>query len=104
MRVVLDTNILDRAARGSGPAAQILFEVASPDHVLVLSPFIVLELCRVLRYPRVRVMHGLGESEIDAFAQAIQSIGMMVVPVSPKHQVVTNDPDDDAILATAIEG
>lgn len=106
MRVVLDTNILARAARGgTGLAAELLAEVADPAHVLVLSPFLVLELSRVLRYPRVRAMHGLDEADIDAYVQAVQSMGMIAIPVSASPTpVVTNDPTDDAVIATAVDG
>lgn len=106
MRVVLDTNILARAARGgTGPAAELLTRVADPAHVLVLSPFLLVELSRVLRYPRVQAMHGLGEAGIDAFVAAVQAMGVITVPASPTPTpVVTNDPKDDPIVATAVDG
>jgi predicted nucleic acid-binding protein len=42
MRIVLDTNILVRAnAKAKGPArALLLLIVKSPEHVLLLSPFL----------------------------------------------------------------
>jgi predicted nucleic acid-binding protein len=60
MRVVLDTNILVRAAKNAtGPARELLRSFESEDHVLVLSSFILIELLRVLDYPRVRALHRL---------------------------------------------
>jgi hypothetical protein len=49
MRIVLDTNILVRAnAKVRGPARELLqLIVGSPDHVLLLSPFLQQELERV---------------------------------------------------------
>jgi putative PIN family toxin of toxin-antitoxin system len=106
MRIVLDTNILARAARGgTGPAAEVLVQVADPAHVLVLSPFLILELSRVLRYPRVRTMHGLDDAGIDTYVQAVQSMGMIAIPASATPTpIVTNDPKDDAVIATAVDG
>ena len=47
-------------------------------HVLIGSPFLLSELARVLRYPRMRKLHGLDDAEIDAYVQAIQSAALMV--------------------------
>ena len=49
MRIVLDTNILVRAnAKAKGPARELLQLIAgSPDHTLLLSPFLLQELERV---------------------------------------------------------
>jgi hypothetical protein len=45
MRVVLDTNVLARAARGgTGPAAELLGIIALPPHMLILSPFILIQV------------------------------------------------------------
>jgi predicted nucleic acid-binding protein len=58
MRVVLDTNVLARSVRGgSGPAAELLGMVMVPPHTFLLSPFILSELSRVLRYERMRKLH-----------------------------------------------
>jgi uncharacterized protein len=106
MRVVLDTNILARAARGgTGPAAELLVRFADPAHVLVLSPFLIFELSRVLRYPRVAAMHGLDDAGIDTFVAAVQSMGLIVIPATAvPTAVVSSDPKDDAIVASAVDG
>jgi predicted nucleic acid-binding protein len=58
MRIVVDTNVLARAVRGGiGPAAELLGIVMAPPHVFILSPFILAELARALRYPRMRLLH-----------------------------------------------
>jgi predicted nucleic acid-binding protein len=50
MRVLLDTNILVRANPRAGGSARTLFaELArSPEHTLILSPFLLEEVERVL--------------------------------------------------------
>jgi predicted nucleic acid-binding protein len=49
MRIVLDTNILVRAnAKARGPARELLLLIVdSPEHTLLLSPFLLEELERV---------------------------------------------------------
>jgi predicted nucleic acid-binding protein len=55
MRVVLDTNILVRAAGDEqGLAGRLLQEIVSGSHVLVSSPYILSEIARVIAYPRVQ--------------------------------------------------
>ena len=65
MRVVLDSNILARAAHNpAGPAGELLNRLCTAEHVLIVSPFILDELDRVLRYPRLRPLHGLSDNAI----------------------------------------
>ena len=68
-RVVLDTNILARSAyslartgrRGIGSVQRL------PGHTLIASSLLLDEVGRVLRYPRLRRLHGLTGGEIDRF-------------------------------------
>ena len=58
MRVVLDTNILVRATKGGkGPAREVLLAFQLSEHVLLLSPWMIDELRRVMTYPRVMAQH-----------------------------------------------
>lgn len=55
MRIVLDTNILVRAAADEqGLAGRLLEEIVSGPHILVISPYILSEIARVLSYPRLQ--------------------------------------------------
>src|SRR5437588_8567984 len=105
MRVVLDTNVLARAARGgTGPAAELLRIIALPPHTFILSPFILSELSRALRYPRLRKLHGLDDQQLDAYVQSIQSAALLVNAPSATASPVSTDPDDDPVIGTAIAG
>ena len=106
MRVVLDSNVLARAARGgTGPAAESLRIVMVPPHTFILSPFLLSELSRVLRYERVRKLHKLDDGKIDAFLQSLQSAALLVNPPTATATVVVSpDPDDDPVIATAVAG
>ena len=61
MRIVLDTNILVRAnAKARGPARELLEIIAnSPNHTVLLSPFLLDELERGFSYERVRIYRDL---------------------------------------------
>lgn len=107
MRVVLDTNVLVRAApiRNRGPASEVLKILLEPEHVLCGSPFLLDELSRVLRYPRLKSIHRLTEDEIDAFVLAVQKASLVLSLSSDEaFSVVPNDPKDDPIVQTAVLG
>jgi putative PIN family toxin of toxin-antitoxin system len=104
MRVVLDTNVLARpACNPAGLAGDLLSWFRRPEHILVLSPFILEELERVLRYPRMLLAHGLDDTAILQYVSSIAAAGLLVRP-GPAASVVTADPDDDPIIAAAVEG
>ena len=91
------------AGSRNGPAGE-LFERILADHVLVVSLELLAELARVLSYNRVRRMHQLGDAEIEAFIESIESGATLVSLPIPMPRVVPHDPDDDAVVATAIAG
>ncbi len=106
MRIVLDTNVLTRAATpGSGLARALLEHCTEGPNVLVLSEFILSELSRVLRYPRVKKAHGLSDQGIEEYLAHLKSAcAMALLPETPPPAIVTADPKDDPILATVFAG
>jgi putative PIN family toxin of toxin-antitoxin system len=105
MQVVLDTNILLRAAPGrSGPARQLFESLAQPPHALVTSPPLLEELVRALSYPRLRAIHGLDDAGITAYARGVEAVAIVLPLTTPAVTAVTNDPDDNAVIAAAIAG
>jgi putative PIN family toxin of toxin-antitoxin system len=107
MRIVLDTNILVRAnAKARGPARELLrLIVGSPDHVLLLSPFLLQELERVFSYQRVRTSSKLTDGEIAEYLSylRVKDVSEIVFP-GPAPGVVPADPDDDPVVHTAVVG
>jgi putative PIN family toxin of toxin-antitoxin system len=107
MRIVLDTNILVRAnVRARGPARELLqLIIASPGHVLLMSPFLLQELERVFSYERVRVSSKLTDEEIGEYLSYLQAkdVSEVVFP-GPAPRVVPSDPDDDPVVHTAVVG
>jgi predicted nucleic acid-binding protein len=105
MRVLVDSNILARAAKGGGgPAVELLQRLLLPPHVFVSSRFILSELSRVLRYERLRRDHGLDEDGIDAYIRRLQAAALLVDPSASIYAIVPLDPDDDPIVTAAIDG
>lgn len=104
MRIVLDTNVLARAASGPpGLADELLLLCVAPPNLLCISPFMLAELARVLHYPRMRKVHGMTDVAIDDYIRELQ-MASLVVSVLPGDidAVVPSDPKDDPIVATAV--
>jgi uncharacterized protein len=106
VRVVLDSNILVRAnpkAFPQGLARDLLLTVVSGPHVLILSPAILVEVQRVLSYPRVQARWPLREGAIEQYLAFLEAAGF-TVELPRVFPAVVSDPDDDPILQTAIVG
>jgi uncharacterized protein len=106
VRVVLDTNILVRAnprVSPQGLARDLLLTIVSGPHVLVLSSAILVEVQRVLAYPRVQARWQLTEEAIEQYLVYLEAAGVLaeLPEISP---AIVSDPDDDPILQTAIVG
>ncbi|MBS0265479.1 MAG: putative toxin-antitoxin system toxin component, PIN family [Planctomycetes bacterium] len=106
MRVVLDTNILARPSFStSGPAAELLERLRSPEHELIASEFILTELDRVLRYPRLLRLHGFDDVTLARYVADVKALSVLVeVSAAEITPISQNDPDDDSVVATALAG
>ena len=96
MKVFLDTNVLASALATRGLCAE-LFEAVLQSHELLISPPVLKELERVLPAK-------LGQSrQITAeFIDLLQVYATIVEGASPA--VSLPDPDDEAIVASALSG
>jgi|SRR5665213_2918336 len=103
MIVTLDSSILVRATkRSNGPARRLVDTLArNPDHIIALSPFILGEVGKVLSYPRMQELFGLSGEEIHEHVNFLRSISRIVEPQTGMP-VVLLDPNDDAVLYTAV--
>lgn len=104
MRVVLDTNILARAhQRAQGPARRVLLHLISGPDVLVLSPHILVELERVLSYPRLLKRSGLNSRDVAEYLESLAELSSLVSPAAVPGSIL-RDPSDSPILGTALAG
>jgi predicted nucleic acid-binding protein len=68
----------------------------------VLSPYLLVEVGDTLREPRVRVLRGLTDAQIDAFVGALADVAH-VVKGTYAVDLVSRDPDDNPVVACALE-
>lgn len=104
MRVVLDANVLISALiTPQGAMAQVLADWRLGAFELVLSPVILTEIERVVRYPRIQEKYSLPDDKILAF---ISSLSDQVIMIEPQERldVVADDPDDNKYTECAVEG
>lgn len=103
MRIVLDTNVLVRAfVSARGPAAEVLRR-ATRAHRLLLSPYLLDEVERVLAYPRLRMIARFEPADVERFLNLLIEAGEVFHPAVDTG-VPVSDPDDTAILQTAAAG
>lgn len=104
MRVAVDTAILVRGhPRSTGPAREIISIAPRAGVRFVFSSFILAEVDRVLRYPRIQALYRMSDAEIREYLALLECIGDLV-EVAEGAPVVLRDPDDDPIIYTALVG
>jgi putative PIN family toxin of toxin-antitoxin system len=104
MRIVTDTGILVRSTfKATGPARELLLQIRGHGHTLVLSPFLLEQTRRVLRYERMQALYRLTEQDIENHVQFLHDSAELVNPIV-RHPVVLRDPTDDPVLYTAVDG
>src|ERR1035441_10386293 len=81
MRMTLDTAILVRTnVKATGPAKELLKTIERSGSVIVLSAFLIREVGRVLKYPRIQSVYRLTDADIQQHIEYLQSLGEIVVP------------------------
>lgn len=104
MRVLPDVNILVRANEKShGPARKLLLDLIARKHVVLTSADILIDLARVLRYPRVQALFGLSEEQIYEYVQFLKT-ACTLVPIDSNWNFPIRDVSDAPILRTAVAG
>ncbi len=103
MRVVLDTNQhISAIIRPNGHPAQIvrLWRIGLIE--LAVSPFILAEFERVVHRPRIQQKHNLSDADIAEYLEILRTFAVLVRGTVTVN-AVPDDPDDDIIIACAIE-
>jgi len=98
VRTVFDTNVLVAAFVTEGICSKILIRGRKKQFPLIVCPIILQEFERVL-IKKFSATRNEARSALQIVSEAIHS----VVRPSPLVQSVCRDPDDDAILACALE-
>ena len=98
MRIVLDSNVLVSALLGQGGPRRLLLHL-SREHTIVSSVQMLAELEDVLHREKFQ----LTDSQISDYLSLIIA-GSTVLDVADYPDIIKADPDDDVILASALEG
>ena len=102
MRIAIDTAILIRGnVRATGSAKDLLLK-AIPDSGtrLVLSPYVLAEVDRVLRYTRIQALYQLTDEDIWQYLRLLESIADVVDPAEGPPIVYTALAGQADILCT----
>lgn len=98
-RLVLDTNILVSALGWRGAPYEIVQLCLAGHHKLLLSPDILSELERVLRYPKLKFT----SEQIDEYLEQLTEAAELIHP-GLQVSVVVEDPTDNRFLECALAG
>lgn len=105
LRVVLDTNLfVSSALVGEGLPAQAVDAWRAHRFLLIISPAIMAEIATTLRYDRIRRKYNITEDDITELLALLSSEAVVVPGQTVVAGSVPDDPDDEAILACAIDG
>ena len=101
MRAVVDVNVLiSGVLSANGSSAEILRASRDGQSELVLSELLVAELERALPYPKLRKR--IAPEKAAAFANWVRDHGSLAEDPASPPPVGSRDPDDDYLLALAI--
>jgi putative PIN family toxin of toxin-antitoxin system len=104
VRLVLDVNILVRANdRTAGLARDLLRELLQQRWTILISAEMLVELARVLRYPRLQARYNLTEADLYDYIQFLRQAVEIVAP-DTSLAVPIRDASDIAVVQTAIAG
>jgi putative PIN family toxin of toxin-antitoxin system len=104
VRIVLDSNIIVRSfVKSHGLARELLRVILASDHVLILSNEILFEVARVLRYPRLMMVHGQNEEAIYNYTGWLRDAAE-IIALNPLRLAPIRDRNDIFVLQTALNG
>jgi uncharacterized protein len=104
LKVVLDTNVLVSAYLvPGGKPARILSLARQGKLTICLSPPILSEVKQTLLRPKLQKIHKATAKEIERFLKALTGVVVMTAGTE-EVDAVKDDPDDNKILACALEG
>ena len=102
MRAVVDVNVLISAVLSAkGSPAEILRASRDGQFELVVSEMLLAELERTLAYPKLR--KHIPAEKAPAYISWVREHGTMAKDPAVPLKVSSRDPDDDYLLALAIE-
>lgn len=103
MRIVLDTNQhISAIIRPKGHPAQIVRLWQNGLIELAISPLILEEFEIVVHRPRIQQRYNLSDTDITEYLEVLKKFTVLV-PGTMIVDAVPDDPDDNIVIACAIE-
>jgi putative PIN family toxin of toxin-antitoxin system len=99
LRAVLDTNVLVSAIISDGKSRELLKRGITNQYSIIISDLILKELLTVLRRPKFKTSEDEIHRTILALIRTADTVN-----VTSKLKVVEEDPKDDMIVETAVDG
>ena len=100
-KITVDTNvIISSLLKGDSIPARVMSYVLD-ECQLCISQFILDELERVLKRPKVKSVISWSNNKIQRYLTGLEEASMLVDDL-PELRVVTEDPSDDNVLACAV--
>jgi hypothetical protein len=105
LRAVLDTNVIvSGVIKEGGIPGQLLKAFLKEDKFLLVTSLDILkEVASVLRYQKIRKIHGWSNERIEAFLLQLFSVSI-ITEGKIKVEVIKDDPKDTMFLSSAVEG
>lgn len=105
IRIVFDTNIyVSSLLRRNGLPAQAIDAWRAHRLQLVTSPAILSEFTATLQYARIRQKYGVTDDEVSELINLLVANAVVVDGTLDVSGSVPDDPDDEIVLACAMEG
>ncbi len=100
-KITVDTNvIISSLLKGDSIPARVMSYILD-ECQLCISQFILDELERVLKRPKVKSVISWSNNKIQRYLTGLEEASMLVDDL-PELRVVTEDPSDDNVLACAV--
>jgi putative PIN family toxin of toxin-antitoxin system len=104
-KVVLDTNIyVSGLLSRNGTPAQVLDAWKAKRYILIISPFIIQEICDTLQSPHIQKKYKIIEEDILALVRLFELDAFLVKGEANTAGVIPQDASDEQILACAVDG
>jgi len=105
LRVFFDTNLfVSSLLVKNGLPAQALDAWRSRRFLLVTSPSIMAEVEATLKYPRIRRKYNITDEDVNSLLELMRTDALVVPGGADVAGSVPDDPDDEIVLAGAIDG
>jgi putative PIN family toxin of toxin-antitoxin system len=104
IKIVVDANLFASALiKPDSNPGNILELIKQNEVELVISPSVIIEIKRILLYPKIQKYHQKTAQQLDTFFDGLL-IFAWVVEGQAEIDVIQTDPTDNKYLACALEG